>query len=61
MLAHLSHSNVVGYHSAWLEYVTTDNVGGALPSELHYIFCVLLWGRGEGLRRNVARDQKRRA
>lgn len=31
VLAHLSHSNVVGYHSAWLEYVTTDNVGGALP------------------------------
>ena len=34
VLAHLSHSNVVGYHAAWLEYVTTDNAGCALPSEL---------------------------
>lgn len=31
VLAHLSHSNVVGYHAAWLEYVTTDNAGCALP------------------------------
>ncbi|XP_020600739.1 eukaryotic translation initiation factor 2-alpha kinase 1-like [Orbicella faveolata] len=31
VLANLSHSNVVGYHAAWLEYVTTDTVGVALP------------------------------
>lgn len=33
VLANLSHSNVVGYHAAWLEYVTTDTVGSALPSK----------------------------
>lgn len=34
VLANLSHSNVVGYHAAWLEYVTdTDTVGVALPSK----------------------------
>lgn len=34
VLANLSHSNVVGYHAAWLEYVTdTDTVGVTLPSK----------------------------
>lgn len=33
VLANLSHSNVVGYHAAWLEYVTTDTAGVALPSK----------------------------
>lgn len=31
VLANLSHSNVVGYHAAWLEYVTTDTVSTAMP------------------------------
>ncbi|XP_074616626.1 eukaryotic translation initiation factor 2-alpha kinase 1-like [Acropora palmata] len=31
VLAHLSHNNVVGYHGAWLEYVTTDNIEYAIP------------------------------
>lgn len=38
VLAHLSHSNVVGYHAAWLEYVTTENADCALPSELTLLF-----------------------
>ena len=33
VLANLSHNNVVGYHAAWLEYVTTDNIDCAIPSE----------------------------
>ena len=41
VLAHLSHNNVVGYHAAWLEYVTTDNVGCALPSE--FLLSVILF------------------
>ena len=35
MLAHLSHNNVVGYHGAWLEYVTTDNIECAIPSKFN--------------------------
>lgn len=31
VLANLSHSNVVGYHAAWLEYVTTDTVSTTMP------------------------------
>lgn len=31
VLANLSHNNVVGYHAAWLEYVTTDNIDCAIP------------------------------
>lgn len=31
VLAHLNHNNVVGYHGAWLEYVTTDNIECAIP------------------------------
>ena len=43
MLAHLSHGNVVGYHGAWLEYVTTDNVECAIPSKFNVF--VNNWGR----------------
>lgn len=40
VLANLSHSNVVGYHAAWLEYVTTDTVGVALPSKWSACACI---------------------
>ena len=40
VLANLSHSNVVGYHAAWLEYVTTDTVGVALPSKWSACACM---------------------
>ena len=42
VLAHLNHSNVVGYHAAWLEYVTTDNVNSALPSKWHPLHLTVL-------------------